>query len=134
MSDFERRQADHWHQQVPGARWFKADLHIHTLDDLPGRRVKVPPEITSDPYSEASLRRYARLLLQAAARRGVRVLGLTPHSARMATGGTSAVWDIVDEWNEGIDDDGEPFRSKIYAVFPGFEPSLAEGRSFDCAA
>ena len=129
MSDFKRRLAENWHQEVPGARWFKADLHIHTLDDLPGGRAKVPPEVTGDPCSPTNLRRYARLLLQAAAGRGVRILGLTPHSARMATDGASAVWAIVDEWNDGVDDDGEPFRSKLYAVFPGFEPSFAEGKS-----
>ena len=42
---------------------------------------------------------------------------------------TSAVWQIVEEWNSGIDDDGVPFREKVYAVFPGFEPSLKDGRS-----
>ncbi|GEM_PF-1645173 len=39
---FERRQADNWRRDVPGARWFKADLHIHTIDDAPGGRAKVP--------------------------------------------------------------------------------------------
>ena len=29
----------------------------------------------------------------------------------------------------GLDDDGTPFRDKIFAVFPGFEPSLNNGRS-----
>ena len=130
MSEFRRRDVDRWHREVPGARWFKADLHIHTLDDLPGRRVKVPAGATGDPSSDESIRAYARLLLQAAVQRGVGVLALTPHSARMAPAGdASAVWRIVDEWNDGVDDDGEPFRSKVYAVFPGFEPSLAEGKS-----
>ena len=130
MSEFRRRDVDRWHREVPGARWFKADLHIHTLDDLPGRRVKVPAGVTGDPSSDESIRAYARLLLQAAVQRGVGVLALTPHSARMAPAGdASAVWGIVDEWNDGVDDDGEPFRSKVYAVFPGFEPSLAEGKS-----
>ena len=129
MDDFKRRDVDRWHQEVPGARWFKADLHIHTLDDLPGRKAKVPPGVTGALSSDASIRAYARLLLQAAVQCGVRVLALTPHSARMEpTGDASAVWGIVDEWNDGVDDDGEPFRSKIYAVFPGFEPSLGEGK------
>ncbi len=130
MSEFRRRDVDRWHREVPGARWFKADLHIHTLDDLPGRRVKVPAGVTGDPSSDESIRAYARLLLRAAVQRGVGVLALTPHSARMAPAGdASAVWGIVDEWNDGVDDDGEPFRSKVYAVFPGFEPSLGEGKS-----
>jgi len=25
--------ADRWHYEVPGTRWFRADLHLHTLDD-----------------------------------------------------------------------------------------------------
>lgn len=41
MSKFQRQQTDNWHREVPGARWFKADLHIHTVDDHPGR-AKVP--------------------------------------------------------------------------------------------
>ena len=130
MHEFKRNHVDVWHREVPGARWFKADLHVHTLDDLPGRGVKVPAEVVGTPSSEEGIRSYARLLLQAAVQRGVRVLGLTPHSARMGeTGESSAVWGIVDEWNDGVDDDGEPFRHKIYAVFPGFEPSLGEGKS-----
>ena len=36
---------------------------------------------------------------------------------------------VVEEWNGGDDEDGVPFREKIYAVFPGFEPSLKDGRS-----
>ncbi len=35
---FARRDAENWHREIPGARWFKADLHIHTIDDLPGDR------------------------------------------------------------------------------------------------
>ena len=130
MHGFKRNHVDAWHREVPGARWFKADLHVHTLDDLPGHRVKVPAEVVGTPSSEESIRSYARGLLQAAVQRGVRVLGLTPHSARMGEAGElSAVWGVVDEWNDGVDEDGEPFRHKIYAVFPGFEPSLGEGKS-----
>ena len=130
MHGFKRNHVDAWHREVPGARWFKADLHVHTLDDLPGRRVKVPAEVVGTPSSKEGIRSYARLLLQAAVQRGVRVLALTPHSARMGEAGeSSAVWGIVDEWNDGVDEDGEPFRHKIYAVFPGFEPSLGEGQS-----
>lgn len=127
---FTREKADNWHQEVPGARWFKADLHIHTIDDLAGDRAKVPDTLRfSRPVSQEILRDYARIFLQHAAARDVRVLGVTPHSPRVESeDDTSAVWQIVEEWNAGIDDDGRPFREKIYAVFPGFEPSLKQGR------
>ena len=39
------------------------------------------------------------------------------------------MWTIVEEWNRGDDDDGVPFREKLYAVFPGFEPSLKQGKA-----
>ena len=56
------------------------------------------------------------------------MLGVTPHSPRAGEGPeTSAVWRIVEEWSSGNDDDGQPFRDKLYAVFPGFEPSLKQG-------
>ena len=111
-------------------RWFKADLHIHTIDDLPGGRVKMPSGISVDPQSPETILAYARRFLQSAVERGVQVLGVTPHSPRVGTAGeTSAVWRIVEEWNNGDDDDGVPFREKIYAVFPGFEPSLYDGKS-----
>ena len=125
---FTRGEADDWHQEVPGARWFKADLHIHTIDDLLGGRAQVPAGINGLPESASALAAYARRFLQSAVERGVRVLGLTPHLPRVGTGaGTSAVWGIVEEWNHGDDDDGTPFREKLYAVFPGFEPSLKQG-------
>ena len=135
MADFKRKETDFWRREVPGARWFKADLQIHTIDDLPGCNVKVPqgvdaPANKEADWSEDQLRAYARIFLQNAVKKGVRVLGLTPHRPRMKNDGSlSAVWQIVDEWNEGDDDDGKPFREKIYAVFPGFEPSLNDGRS-----
>ena len=125
---FTRREADNWHLEVPGARWFRADLHIHTIDDLPGGTAKVPAGINGLPQSAATLADYARRFLHSAVERGVRVLGLTPHSPRVGTDAeTSAVWRIVEEWNHGDDDDGIPFREKLYAVFPGFEPSLKQG-------
>ena len=127
---FTRQIADKWHRDVPGSRWFKADLHIHTVDDIPGRRAKFPSDINGPLTSAKTIVAYARRFLQEAASREVRVLGVTPHSPRLGTGPeTSAVWSIVDEWNTGIDDDGVPFREKIYAVFPGFEPKLNQGRS-----
>lgn len=127
---FTRQKAGNWQREVPGARWFKADLHIHTIDDLPGDRAKVPEGVDGRrPVSEAALRAYARKFLKAAAARDIRVLGVTPHSPRVeASDETSAVWQIVEEWNTGLDDDGKLFREKIYAVFPGFEPSLKQGR------
>ena len=125
---FAREPSERWHREVPGARWFKADLHVHTADDWPGKRAKMPSG-SSKPQSPEEIRRYARMFLAAAVERGVQVLGLTPHSARIhPKADDSAVWTIVDEWNQGVDDDGIPFRDKIYAVFPGFEPSLNDGR------
>ncbi len=130
MVTFTRQKADNWHREVPGARWFKADLHIHTIDDHPGRRAKLPAGINGPPQSPKTISDYARRFLQSAVEHGVRVLGITPHSPRIAADAdTSAVWRIVEEWNSGCDDDGIPFREKIYAVFPGFEPSLKEGQS-----
>ena len=127
---FSRQDAPGWHRDVPGARWFKADLHIHTIDDHAGGRAKLPSGLNGRPDSAETIVAYARQFLQSAIRRQVRVLGVTPHSPRVGDGAeTSAVWRIVEEWNEGQDDDGTPFREKIYAVFPGFEPSLNHGRA-----
>ena len=127
---FERMSAARWHEEIPGSRWFKADLHIHTLEDLPGKSIKMPQGVSGEPASQATLDAYARALLRSATRAGVQVLGLTPHSARIEGSATSsAVWTVVDTWNTQEDDDGVPFREKIYAVFPGFEPSLNEGKS-----
>ena len=115
---------------MPGARWLKADLHIHTIDDLPGGRAKMPSGVSGDPQAASTIKAYARRFLQSAIEHGVRVIGLTPHSPRVgATGDASAVWQIVEEWNNGVDDHGAPFREEIYAVFPGFEPSLKDGKS-----
>jgi hypothetical protein len=33
---------ERWHDEVPGTRWFRADLHLHTLDDP---YVELPPGI-----------------------------------------------------------------------------------------
>ena len=127
---FIRQETPCWHREVPGARWFKTDLHIHTIDDRNGGRVRLPSRISGPLESESTLTAYARCFLRSAVSFGVRVLGLAPHSPRLASNpDISAVWRIVEEWNQGIDDDGIPFRDKIYAVFPGFEPSLKQGRS-----
>ena len=127
---FARQEAGNWRRKVPGVRWFKADLHIHTIDDRTGGRAKLPSGIDGDLQSPETLSAYARRFLQSATERGVQALGVTPHSPRVGTSGeASAVWRIVEEWNNGVDDDGIPFREQIYAVFPGFEPSLNDGRS-----
>ncbi len=127
---FVRRPSDVWHREAPGARWFKADLHVHTVDDHLGGRARWPAEIPGDPDDPSRLRQYARLVLRAAIAAGVHVLGLTPHSPRAGAGPeTSSVWHVVDAWNDDDDDDGTPFRDKIFAVFPGFEPCVNEGRT-----
>ena len=90
----------------------------------------MPSGITGAPHLPSTLATYARRFLRCAVERGVQVLGVTPHSSRVGTADdTSAVWRIVEEWTSGVDDDGTRFRDKIFAVFPGFEPSLKDGRS-----
>ena len=42
---FDRKPSDRWHPEVSGARWFKADLHVHTIDDGPGKWAKMPSGI-----------------------------------------------------------------------------------------
>ncbi len=115
-----RQQAGNWRREVPGVRWFKADLHVQTIDDWPGGKAKMPSGLAGDPQDPEVISAYARRFLQSAVERGVQALGVTPHSPISGTGAeTSAVWRIVEEWNGGIDDDGNPFREKVYAVFPG---------------
>ena len=127
---FERQVAEKWRDEVPGARWFKTDLQVHTIDDHPGGKVTMPADLAGDPADPQTLTDYARRFLRSAVERGVQVVGLTPHSPRAGDGSdTSAVWHIIEEWNEGTDDDSVPFREKIYAVFPGFEPSFREGKA-----
>ena len=127
---FERQVAEKWRDEIPGARWFKADLQVHTIEDHPGGKVTMPADLAGEPTDPQTLTDYARRFLLSAVERGVQVVGLTPHSPRAADGSdTSAVWRIVEEWNEGTDDDGIPFREKIYAVFPGFEPFFREGNA-----
>ena len=126
--EFDRQPAENWQREVPGARWFKADLQIHTLDDHLGGRVRLPDAVRGQPHHPRVLKSYARLLLKELVAKGVQVAGLTPHSVRTGSAPeTSAVWRIVEEWNSGEDDDGVPFREKIYAVFPGFEPNVNDG-------
>ena len=91
----------------------------------------MPPDLGAPSDSDQTITDYARCFLRKAAERQVRVIGITPHSPRVETGRgqVSAAWRVVEEWNSGVDDDGTPFREKIYAVFPGFEPALNNGRS-----
>ena len=130
VASFQRAPTATWKTEVAGSRWVKADLHVHTLDDLPGRRAKVPAGITPDERSDGWMDTYARRVLQAAIEQDIKVIGLTPHSPMLGpTHDTSLTWRIVDQWNHGRDDDDVPFCDKIYAVFPGFEPSLNSGSS-----
>ena len=125
---FEREPTDRWRREIPGARWFKADLHMHTIDDQAGRRARLPDGLSGDPAEPGVRAAYARRLLQGAVANAVQVLGLTPHSPRAGTApDTSVAWEVVETWNSGADDDGVLFREKIFAVFPGFEPSLKDG-------
>ncbi len=126
---FKRNEASNWRDEVPGARWFKADLHLHTIDDHPGGKAKLPPDVSGEPDDPATQQVYARRFLQRLVGADVQVAGLTPHSPRSGSGSdSSAVWRIVDEWNDGLDDDGVPFREKIYSVFPGFEMKVNAGK------
>jgi len=133
MSAFTRKLVTKWHDEVPGTRWFRADLHLHTLDDAVGGNIswQIPPGVTNhnDPTDPITRTAYVRCFLKSAIAAGIDVLGLTPHSAHVpGNTGISVVWDIVEEWQTGKDDDGIPFSEKIYAVFPGFEPSASDGK------
>ncbi|MDE0496279.1 MAG: AAA family ATPase [Acidimicrobiaceae bacterium] len=126
---FVRQHADTWRRDVPGARWFKADLHIHTVDDAPGGAVQPPADFDMTSPSSKQLEKYARQFLDAAVANGVQVLGLTPNCPRLGeTGGLSAAWHIVEAWNQATHDNGVPYRQQIFAVFPGFMPRLNDGR------
>jgi hypothetical protein len=127
---FARQPTNRWLAEVPGSRWFRADLHVHTIDDLPGGRARMPSGMSGDPSDPGVLRQYARVILTNTVAASVQVLGLTPHAVQLGNSPeTCAVWHIVDVWNTENDNDGVPFREKIYAVFPGFEPNVNDGGS-----
>ncbi len=133
MSAFNRIVVHKWHDEVPGTRWFRADLHLHTLDDAAGGNIswQSPPGLgnPNDPTDAATRSAYVRCFLKASISAGIEVLGLTPHSAHVpGNSAISVVWDIVEVWQNDNDDDGIPFKEKIYAVFPGFEPSASDGK------
>ncbi len=125
---FSRRQADNWCHEVPGVRWFKADLCTHTIDDAPSGLVW--PVVDTKTLAEPEdLRAYARQFLDSTIANGVQILGVTPYSPRSdAHSDLSAAWQIVEEWNSGCNEGGVPYREQIFAVFPGFMPSLKDGR------
>lgn len=126
---FVRQPADSWRQEVPGVRWFKADLHVHTVDDVPGGSEEWTDGKDVAQPVPTDLTAYARQFLDAAISNGVQVLGITPRCPRLAgAGDASAAWHIVEEWNTGIDDNGVLYREQIFAVFPGFKPRLNDGR------
>jgi predicted nucleic acid-binding Zn-ribbon protein len=113
-----------WHAEVPGTRFFRADLHVHTVDDPPVRAMD--PGFDADAGPEA-METYARRVLEAAIDQGIEVLGLTPHRAH--DNGESAVMAIVELWRDGVRESGERYRDRVYAVYPGFEPNFGEDRS-----
>jgi hypothetical protein len=116
---------ERWHDEVPGTRWFRADLHLHTIDDP---NVDLPPGIVGNRDDPAVLRDYARRFLDAAVEQGIEVLGLTPHAASIDHG-VSAAWTIVQSWqNDHHVASGRPYRDLLYAVYPGFEPNFADGQ------
>lgn len=119
------RTPNHWQDEVPGTRWFRADLHIHTIDDPPR---ELPADLSGERTNPAVLEGYARHVLDAAVAQGVEVLGLTPHSAYVQVG-VSAVLSVRDLWMTGTRaSDGRPYRDLIFAVYPGFEPNFQDGK------
>lgn len=118
--------ASRWHYEVPGARWFKADLHLHTLDDPKFERPQGLNGRADDPLV---IEDFARQYLDTAIQNGIEVLGLTPHAIQAGDSEISVVWGIVDTWmNRCRKSDGKPYRELIYSVFPGFEPAFNEGK------
>lgn len=112
-----------WQSEVPGTRWFRADLHIHTLDDPPR---EPPPGLVGDRTDAAFLNDYAHHVLDAAVDQGIEVLGLTPHCAYVQVG-LSAALAVRDLWLTGSRPDGTPYRDLLFAVYPGFEPNFQDG-------
>ena len=100
------------------------------LMTIAGGGAKIPSCIRGAVDESTKIDDYATCFLRGAVKRGIQVLGVTPHSPRFGTSNDlSAVWKIVDKWNFAVDDDDVPFREKIYAIFPGFESSLKDGSS-----
>ncbi len=90
----------------------------------------MPAGIKNPASNPDELTAYAQAFLRGVINAGVQVLGLTPHRQRLGdSGDLSATWKIIEEWNSGSAKDGIPFREHIFAVFPGFEPSLNHGKN-----
>lgn len=100
---------------------------MHTIDDYPGGRISWGDRAAS-PMDAGTIERYARRLLDTAIARGVEVIGLTPHAVYCdSQEDLSGVWRIVEVWSTETDESGVAYRDRIYAVFPGFEASMADG-------
>lgn len=113
---------ERWHMEVPGTRYLRADLHLHTIDDP---NVRLPDALQGQRDAPETQERYACRFLDASVEQGIEVLGLTPHAGYL-TPGSSAVWAIMDLWQTGVNADGRSYRDLIYAVYPGFEPSFGQ--------
>lgn len=76
---FQRRPTNEWPDEVPGARWFKADLHVHAVDDHHGSRGKMPAGLPGSQAGPDAQVQYVRHFLHAIARNGAQVVALAPH-------------------------------------------------------
>lgn len=72
-----REPTERWTDEVPGTRWFRANLHLHTPDDP---YVAPPPGIDRGRDDAAVLRDSAERFLDAAVAQGIEVLGPTTHA------------------------------------------------------
>ena len=75
---FQRRPTDKWRNEVPGTRWFKADLHAHAIEDHQGSRAKMADSLAGSPADPDARAHDDRHFLQAVARNRAQVVGLTP--------------------------------------------------------
>ncbi len=66
---FERKSADKWQEDTLGACWFKADLHIHIIDDHAGVRMRIPEGHSTDSASPEMFTGHARQFRQTLAKR-----------------------------------------------------------------
>ena len=82
---FERQVAEKWRDEIPGARWFKANLQVHTIEDHPGGKVKMPADLgwRTDGSAEADGLRSALSPVC----RGTRRAGCRADAAFAARGG-----------------------------------------------
>ena len=92
----ELEPTERWHPEVPGARRFRADLHMCTPDNP---YVELPPGIQGERVESAVLGAYAERLLDSAVKRGIAVLGITPDAVCIDLR-ASAAWMIVETLRE----------------------------------